>query len=331
MNWEQIFPPHGEPSLRALEKNELAAFRADGACIEENALAFLEALKNRFQSRAPFEMLATYCLSESATYAAIGSAAGVTSQRAAQNIANGRKRAAAYARRKRKQEMPPDLEIPLQKMQEIFTARAEDLYTFALYGAARPRLFCMAAEIFYGNPFSRYLYGFIREKRKNSARTGAKTARMLENVKNLLCGAYGNSAVTARPAVLLPHLETGEPIYPDFLLEKEDGGRVLILVRHSAEIAAADNLACYNSLHLFCRECGYAYMILDENGGSLHKLKQEYRPCELFERLESLLAENGCILKSDADCIGIDSKALAVFILHNRLRFTLSPWKITKA
>ena len=325
----QMFPPYGDPKLRVPEKNGLAAFRADGACIEENLLALLEATKKRFRSPARFEMLAAYCLSETATYAALGKAAGVTAQRVSQLVANGRKSLVGYANRRWKSEVPPELAIPIQKMQEIFAAHAEDIYTFALYGTDRPRLFCLAVAIFYGLPFSRFLQEFVAGQRKNLAKKGAKITLLLKNAEGILHAAYANASVTVQPDIFFQHLKTGEPMHPDILLEKEDGGSVLIVVRHLAEIAAESNLELYNSLHLFCGEHGYTYMILDENCRSLHKLK-EYPPCELFERLESVLAEKGSILKSDADDIGADTEALAAFVLQNRLSFTLSPWKICR-
>ena len=119
---------------------------------------------------------------------------------------------------------------------------------------------------------------------------------------------------------------------PHFLLITPEGCYVLVLAMPHSHMPIHYNRARCNALHCFCRDHGYGYLITDDRGHSIHDLMQMPTPEEAVGELHRLLKEKGMVTWEDIKELRrthpLDSLTLSAILMQERLRFSLSPFRI---
>ncbi len=119
---------------------------------------------------------------------------------------------------------------------------------------------------------------------------------------------------------------------PQFLLYLPDGKPVLVLVLPTISLAYIYNVRRFNELHLFCRENGYGYIIVDQRGESIYDIKAKELDPQIVARLNAELKAKGKIDKDTLSQIRkelhLNDTVLAAYVLQNKLAMTRIPFVI---
>ena len=117
---------------------------------------------------------------------------------------------------------------------------------------------------------------------------------------------------------------------PDFLLETENGRRVLILVVPTLNLAFSYNHTRFRALHEFCKENGYGYLITDGRRQTPWGLNRLELDPDLRQALDGILREKRhiiwediCTLKEERE---ITNEMIAAYVLQNKLYFVMDPF-----
>lgn len=121
---------------------------------------------------------------------------------------------------------------------------------------------------------------------------------------------------------------------PQLLLQMQDGTSVLVVILPTLNMAYIYNVNRCNSLHLYCREHGYGYLVTNERGVTIYDLKRRNMDPAAQDALLHVLNEHGKITEEDLRRLRplhrITDADIAAFVLQNRLRFTPTPYVITR-
>ena len=131
------------------------------------------------------------------------------------------------------------------------------------------------------------------------------------------------------------YYETAQTAHrPDYLLRLSDGTSVLVLALATVNMALIYNIQRCNALHLFCRENGYGYLIIDDRGNSIYDLRCREIAPDLEEQLGAILGDFGEITWDDVKAIkktrSVLNADIAAYVMQNQLRFTLKPFRIRR-
>lgn len=117
---------------------------------------------------------------------------------------------------------------------------------------------------------------------------------------------------------------------PDFLLEFENGRRVLVLVLPVFNMAYAHNRTRFRALHAFCEKKGYGYLVVDDRGQTPWELRQLILEEALVGALDEILLKNGRILWTDISELKksykVTSAMIAAYVLQKDLCFSMEPY-----
>jgi hypothetical protein len=117
---------------------------------------------------------------------------------------------------------------------------------------------------------------------------------------------------------------------PDFLLEFENGRRVLVLTLPVFNMAYAYNRIRFRALHAFCERNGYGYLIVDDRNQTPWGLKQLVLEEALVGALDEILLKNGRILWADIlelkRSYKITSAMIVAYVLQKDLCFSMEPY-----
>ena len=87
-------------------------------------------------------------------------------------------------------------------------------------------------------------------------------------------------------------------------------------------------------LHLFCKENGYGYLIMDGQGKSIYDIRSRVLDTVLTEKLNAVLQKQGMIvwrnIKEIKSVCPVSNVDIATYVLQNRLRFTMAPFCIKR-
>ena len=117
---------------------------------------------------------------------------------------------------------------------------------------------------------------------------------------------------------------------PDFLLRLPDGKAVLVLVADIRRMALTYYVKRFNALHLFCKERGFGYLILDCNHHSIYDIKAGTVAPETVAALNGRLEEQGVLLTEDIcrirESYPLSTGDLTAYVLQNKLYCTDIPY-----
>ena len=120
---------------------------------------------------------------------------------------------------------------------------------------------------------------------------------------------------------------------PDILLVLPDERGVLVMVAPTLSLALYYNVCKMNALHAFCRENGYGYLILDDEGRSIFELRRLPLEDALRENLLAILREAGQITWQDIKTLRkshlLSNDHIAAFVLSEKLHLTINPFSIS--
>ena len=108
-----------------------------------------------------------------------------------------------------------------------------------------------------------------------------------------------------------------------------------MLALATVNMALIYNIQRCNALHLFCRENGYGYLIIDDRGNSIYDLRCREVAPDLEEQLGAILGDFGEITWDDVKAIkktrSVPNADIAAYVMQNQLRFTLKPFRIRRS
>ena len=121
---------------------------------------------------------------------------------------------------------------------------------------------------------------------------------------------------------------------PSLLLRLSDGTSVLVLILPTINMSYIYNVERANSLHSYCKQHGYGYLITDDRNNSIYDLMHREICPELEEKLNEILKISGKIMWSDVKEIKkthpVSNEDISAYVLQNKLSFTMSPFIITR-
>ena len=122
---------------------------------------------------------------------------------------------------------------------------------------------------------------------------------------------------------------------PHLLLRLADKTSVLVLALPVTNMAFSYNIKKANALHMFCKQYGYGYMIIDPyRGTSIYDIKEKEVDGELVDLLNSALDKQGMIMwetvKQIKQTHTVSNEDIAAYVLQNKLNFTLKPFCIKR-
>ncbi len=117
---------------------------------------------------------------------------------------------------------------------------------------------------------------------------------------------------------------------PDFLLELENGRRVLVLVLPTLNMAFSYNTKRFQALRDFCERKGYGYLIVDDREQTLWDLEHLPLAPTLKSALDAVLSSKGRILWGDIfevkEAHGLTSTLIAAYVLQSKLHFVMDSY-----
>jgi len=121
---------------------------------------------------------------------------------------------------------------------------------------------------------------------------------------------------------------------PHFLLQLPDKANVLVLLMNTVNMAFIYNIQRCNALHIFCKEKGYGYLIIDDRGNSIYDIKSRRLDEELVATLNNILNSQSMIvwknIKEIKQTRPVPNEDIAAYVLQNRLYFTMEPFCIKR-
>ncbi|WP_374097479.1 sigma factor-like helix-turn-helix DNA-binding protein [Jeotgalibacillus sp. JSM ZJ347] len=140
-------------------------------------------------------------------------------------------------------------------------------------------------------------------------------------------------AYVHQPVKINYRFENGDHVYyPDFLVVLEDGSAVLVEIKGRNRMALFKNLIKFNALHRYCEFKGLGYLIIEKNQSFLDYVNRRLDP----QKETSFLNQ---IQQKDMDWysynkirveLGITTDEFISLIVKNNLKWTLSPFLISK-
>ena len=98
-------------------------------------------------------------------------------------------------------------------------------------------------------------------------------------------------------------------------------------------MAVCYNLKRFRALHAFCKENGLGYIITDGKLNTITDIINFKVNERVSKMLFEILSESGRITQKDVNWLreryNFTDKAIAAFVIRNRLKFTLNPFVIT--
>ncbi len=117
---------------------------------------------------------------------------------------------------------------------------------------------------------------------------------------------------------------------PDFLLELENGRRVLVLVLPTLNMAFSYNTKRFQALWDFCEKKGYGYLVVDDRGQTPCDLKRLPVDPILKSTLDTILLSKREILWDDIlgvkEVHEVTNTLIAAYVLQNELHFVMDPY-----
>lgn len=117
---------------------------------------------------------------------------------------------------------------------------------------------------------------------------------------------------------------------PHFMLELENGRRVLVLVRRTIDMALSHSRTHFRALHEFCKQNGYGYLITDGRGQTPFTLQKLPIDEKLTQTLNGILTSRGeidwggiCEIKKSQT---VTNEMIAAYVLQNKLQFFMKPY-----
>ena len=117
---------------------------------------------------------------------------------------------------------------------------------------------------------------------------------------------------------------------PDFLIQLEDGRRVLVVLSPLINMAYHYNVHRFNELHRYCARNGYGYLITNDRGQSIFKIKAKPIDAAVRDALNAVCRENGAILWQDICELKkqypLSNETIVAYVLQEKLRFEMDPY-----
>jgi len=117
---------------------------------------------------------------------------------------------------------------------------------------------------------------------------------------------------------------------PSFLLEFENGRRVLVLVLPTLNMAFSYNLKRFWALRDFCKRRGYGYLIVDDREQALWDLECLPVDPALKSALDAILLSKGRILWDDIfemkKTHDLTNSLIVAYVLQSKLHFVMDPY-----
>lgn len=121
---------------------------------------------------------------------------------------------------------------------------------------------------------------------------------------------------------------------PDFLIKTKYGEIILILISPTANMAVSFNRNRFNSLHNFCKENNFGYIIMNKYFKTIDDIKNIQIDNLIKNKLDFILDKNGLInwndIKTLKETHKITSEIISSYVLNNKFEFSLKPYFIKK-